>query len=125
MIIFDTLDNLELYLSVKGELRHVIDIMDRSLPYDQVVGVYKCPENDKVTYKIDAYLSGKGFDSKLEDGKLSLEIVLEGESLSSVDGNSVFVMTPGRFLITSDEHEVRRGLIRNLPVSVKSVVFSY
>ena len=126
MIIFDTLDNLELYLSVKPELRHVIDIMDRSLPYDQKPGSYECPENKDVRYEVKAYLTkADGYVPPLSEGKLNLEIILEGESVTSIDGDNVFRMAPGRFLITDGSQPLKRGMTQNLPVSVKSVVFSY
>ena len=125
MIVFDTLDNLELYKPIKAELQHVIDIMDRSLPYDQTPGEYKCPENDKVSYKVDAFLTGKGFEYEPVREKLTMEIILEGEGLTTLDGENVFSMAPGRFLLYSDEYKVRRGVLKTLPFSVKSVIFSF
>lgn len=125
MIVFDTLDNMELYRPLKAELQHVIDIMDRSLPYDETPGDYKCPENDKVTYRVDAFLSGKGFEYLPAEGKLTMEIVLEGESLTTLDGDNVFSMAPGRFLLYSDGYKVKRGVEKTLPFSVKSVIFSF
>lgn len=125
MIVFDTLDKLEDYVGLRSGLGHVIDVMDRSLPYDEGPGEYMCPEDEKVTYKVDAFLSGKGFELVPKQGMFTLEIILEGECLTSIDSDNVFSMAPGRFLLFSDEHKIKRGMTKNLPVSVKSVVFTY
>lgn len=125
MIIFDTLDNIELYLKISDKFIHVITVMDRSLPYDQGVGKYKCPECEEVAYEISAYpTTDKGRVEIPSEKEFSLEIVLEGEAVTSINGN-VFVMSPGRFLLSSNEKDIKRGITRNIDKSVKSVIFRF
>ena len=90
MIVFDTLDNLELYQGISDKILRVITIMDRSLPYDQGPGHYKCPEDDSVIYEIEAYPTT--FNGKREipsEKEYSMEIVLEGEAVTSIDEDNV------------------------------------
>ena len=126
MIVFDTLDNLELYQGISDKILRVITIMDRSLPYDQGPGHYKCPEDDSVIYEIEAYPTT--FNGKKEipsEKEYSMEIVLEGEAVTSIDEDNVFVMAPGRFLLLKGEVEIKRKMTRNIEKSVKSVIFRF
>ena len=126
MIVFDTLDNLELYQGISDKILRVITIMDRSLPYDQGPGHYKCPEDDSVLYEIEAYPTT--FNGKREipsEKEYSMEIVLEGEAVTSIDEDNVFVMAPGRFLLLKGEVEIKRKMTRNIEKSVKSVIFRF
>lgn len=126
MIVFDTLDNLELYLGISDKIGHVITVMDRSLPYDQGVGKYKCPENEDVSYEIETYpTTNTGRREMPNEKRFSMEIVLEGEAVTGIRGESVFVMAPGRFLLLCDEDDVKRGMTRNIDKSVKSVIFRF
>lgn len=125
MIIFDTLSQLESYEGAVKEIRTVIDVMDRSLPYDQGDGRYETPEKSSVSYSIDSFLtSDRGFESERWEGRRVLEIVLSGDALISVDG-SVFRLQPGRFLVYSGDAAVRRGLSYTLPEHVKAVRFIF
>lgn len=126
MIVFDTLDNLELYQGISDKILRVITIMDRSLPYDQGPGHYKCPEDDSVIYEIEAYPTT--FNGKREipsEKEYSMEIVLEGEAVTSIDEENVFVMAPGRFLLLKGEVGIKRKMTRNIEKSVKSVIFRF
>lgn len=126
MIVFDTLDNLELYQGISDKILRVITIMDRSLPYDQGPGHYKCPEDDSVLYEIEAYPTT--FSGKREipsEKEYSMEIVLEGEAVTSIDEDNVFVMAPGRFLLLKGEVGIKRKMTRNIEKSVKSVIFRF
>lgn len=126
MIIFDTLDNLELYQGISDKILGLITVMDRSLPYDQGPGRYTCPEDDKIVYEIDAYPTTR--EGRLEmpsEREYSMEIVLEGESVTSVGSDNVFVMAPGRFLLMKGETGVKRRMTRNIYKSVKSVIFRF
>lgn len=126
MIVFDTLDNLELYQKISDKTLRVITVMDRSLPYDQSIGKYRCPEDDEVLYEIDAYpTTAQGRREMPSEKQYAMEIVLEGEAVTSVAGKDVFVMSPGRFLLTKDESDVKRGMTRNIERSVKSVIFRF
>ena len=125
MIVFDTLSELESYEGVFSEIRTIIDVMDRSLPYDQGAGRYDTPEKSDVSYIIDEFLtSQRGFPAETHDGNLVMEIVLEGEELISVSG-SVFRMETGRFLIYSGSDKVQRALMYSLPVHTKAVRFIF
>ena len=125
MVVFDTLVELESYEGVFPEIRTIIDVMDRSLPYDQGKGEYDTPEKSNVRYIIDTFLtSDKGFDGSGTDGKRIMEIVLEGDEILSIDG-SVFRMQPGRFLIYSSESTVKRGVSYALPEHTKAVRFVF
>lgn len=124
MIVFDTLDKFELYNPIFSKLVHVIDVMDRSLPYDQVPGEYRCPEDDQVQYKVEAFLSSnEGLRYKTGKGDTFVEIMLEGEAITSLDGDNVFKLIPGRFLLYTSGYEVHSHVCANLPVACKSVLF--
>ena len=123
MMAFDTLDNLEGYTSLSSHLTSLIDVLDRSLPYDQKVGRYVYPDDEGVEYEVSAFLTGSGFSKALEMDKTYVEITLEGESVSSV-GESVFRLLEGRFLLLKGEGEIKRGISPDLPKSVKSVLFT-
>ncbi len=126
MIIFDTLDNLELYQKVSSKFIHVITVMDRSLPYDQGLGKYKCPEDESVSYEINVYpTKDRGYVEMPWEKEFSVEIILEGEAITSVGDGNVFVMSPGRFLLICGEDGVKRGMTRNIDKSVKSVIFRF
>ena len=124
MIVFDTLSQLESYEGVFPEIRTIIDVMDRSLPYEEGDGKHKTPEESNVSYIIDTFLtSSKGFESDLEDCSV-MEIVLEGDEIVAIDG-SVFRMQPGRFLLYSASRSVKRGLSYSLPEHTKAVRFIF
>lgn len=125
MIVFDVLSELESYVPAVPDLKHVITIMDRSLPYEKGTGVYACPESEKVSYRVDSYMtSTKGVELTVEKGTEAVVIALDGEEMvSSAAGDEVFILTEGRFLLLS-EGTYKRGTAVNLPSSVKDVVFT-
>ena len=125
MIVFDTLSELESYEGVFSEIRTIIDVMDRSLPYEQGDGRYDTPEKSDVRYIIDSFLtSDNGFEAEKHSGKNVMEIVLEGDEIVSLEG-SVFRMQPGRFLLYSGDAQVKRGLSFTLPEHTKAVRFIF
>ncbi len=126
MIIFDTLSELESYLPAVPLLKHVITIMDRSLPYEESVGEYVCKEEAAVTYQVDAFLtSDKGVSFTVSHGKQAVLIALEGEEIvSSEDSQSAFVMSEGRFILLGEGH-YKKGMTRSLPEAVKDVIFTF
>lgn len=82
-MIFDTLDNLELYAPLLPEMQTIIEVMDRGDVYDGKAGTYKTP-NPKVSYEILEYLTdrdGKDYQSKKKESEV--DIVLEGGELVS------------------------------------------
>ncbi len=125
MIVFDTLSQLESYEGVFPAIRSIIDVMDRSLPYDQGPGSYETHEKSDTSYIIDAFLtSDKGFPATGGGDKNVMEIVLEGDEIVSVDG-SVFRLQPGRFLIYRGNADVKRAVSYALPEHTKAVRFIF
>ena len=121
MIIFDTLSQLETYLSSVKLMNHVISIMDRSLPYEAEDGFYE----ESVTYTVSSALTSRnGFPFTVEKGSLCVIIALEGEEIvSSLDSSMAFVLSEGRFLLLS-EGEYKRGVMTTLPGNFRDVRFS-
>ena len=124
MTVFDTVDQLESYLSAFPYLQHVIDILDRSLPWEKGNGFYSCEENSEVTYTVSsAVSSAHGYAFEVAEDSLAVIVTLEGEQLvSSPDSFSVFVLSPGRFVIL-DQGTWKRGVSPNLPSAFSDVVF--
>ena len=123
MLIFDVLDQLETYSSVIPHMDDVISVMDHSKPYDDDIGEYKCREKGETKYKVSAHLSSeKGFPGETFPSHTVLEIVLEGEEMVSLN-NSVFKLSPGRFLAYSGASEIKRGVMCSTPVAFKTVRF--
>lgn len=126
MIVFDTLSELESYENSFHELRNVIEIMDRSLPYNQGEGSYVCPENKAVTYDVEMVMTGdKGVLLKVPSGKKAVVITLEGEMVAAtLSSDRVFILSEGRFLLVG-EGEYRVALSTNLPTEIKYTVFMF
>ena len=123
MLLFDILDKLENYTSVIPHMDRVIDIMDHSKPYDDDVGEYSAGGDGSVKYIVSAHLSSvSGFEGERREGKLILEIVLEGDEIVSVDG-SVFRLSPGVFLVYDGGAKIKRGIASSFPVAFKTVRF--
>ena len=82
-MIFDTLDQMEMYIPVLPALRVIADTMDHDELYDKAPGKY--PTRDpKVTYTISEYMSGtadKPFEYHLEH--TDVMVVLSGQELLS------------------------------------------
>ena len=123
-MVFDVLSQLESYQNTFSEIQNVIDIMDRSLPYDQKEGTYVCPENSNVSYSVSTILtSDKGILLKVD--KKAIVITLEGEMVvSSKDVDKVFILSEGRFILV-DEGEWRICMSSNLPTNIKYCVFTF
>jgi len=125
MIIFDTLSELESYECLVKDLRHVITIMDRSLPYGSSDGVYSCAEKSDVKYAVSTSCTspkGEGFEAG-ESGAKAI-VTLDGEQIvSSEDGNNVFILSEGRFLLVT-EGKWKMSVISDSPRTVRSVVFT-
>lgn len=125
-MVFDILSELESYENSFPEIRNVIDIMDRSLPYEKGEGTYNCPENDRVTYSVNEILtSDKGISFNVEANHSALIITLEGEQVvSSNDVDKVFILSEGRFLLLN-EGFWRIAMTPNLPAQIKYCVFNW
>lgn len=125
-MVFDILSELESYENSFPEIRNVIDIMDRSLPYEKGEGTYSCPENDRVTYSVNEILtSDKGISFNVEANHSALIITLEGEQVvSSNDVDKVFILSEGRFLLLN-EGVWKIAMTPNLPAQIKYCVFNW
>ena len=125
-MVFDILSELESYENSFPEIRNVIDIMDRSLPYEKGEGTYSCPENDRVTYSVNEILtSDKGISFNVEANHSALIITLEGEQVvSSHDVDKVFILSEGRFLLVN-EGVWRIAMTPNLPAQIKYCIFNW
>lgn len=125
-MVFDILSELESYENSFPEIRNVIDIMDRSLPYEKGEGTYSCPENDRVTYSVNEILtSDKGISFNVEANHSALIITLEGEQVvSSNDVDKVFILSEGRFLLLN-EGFWRIAMTPNLPAQIKYCIFNW
>ena len=125
-MVFDILSELESYENSFPEIRNVIDIMDRSLPYEKGEGTYSCPENDRVTYSVNEILtSDKGISFNVEANHSALIITLEGEQVvSSNDVDKVFILSEGRFLLLN-EGFWRIAMTPNLPAQIKYCIFTW
>ena len=123
MLLYDILDKLENYTSVIPHMDRVIDVMDHSKPYDDECGEYSAGGDGSVMYVVSAHLSTPtGFEGERREGKLILEICLEGDEIVSVDG-SVFRLSPGVFLVYNGGAKIKRGIASSLPVAFKTVRF--
>ncbi len=83
-MLFDTLDNLEMYVPALPKLRKVIEILDRGMPYEQEVGRYTTDDPD-VTYTISSYMTSlepKQFESHRVN--TDVQIILEGQELMAL-----------------------------------------
>ena len=125
-MVFDILSELESYENSFPEIRNVIDIMDRSLPYEKGEGTYSCPENDRVTYSVNEILtSDNGISFNVEANHSALIITLEGEQVvSSNDVDKVFILSEGRFLLVN-EGVWRIAMTPNLPAQIKYCIFNW
>ncbi|MFA6891785.1 MAG: YhcH/YjgK/YiaL family protein [Sphaerochaetaceae bacterium] len=145
-MLFDTLDNLELYLSILPELQTVIEVMDKGEVYEMKNGSYST-KNQEVSYNIVSYLSG-GQDDRYEAHRKTtdLEILLEGEELMSLtwreavkdatpydavkdvcfcDGDPLVVVhaAVGRFCVFFPGEPHRTGVPVVNPLQCRKVVF--
>ncbi len=122
MILFDVLDVLEQYVSLHPMMQNIITILDRSLPYEQADGVYKCPELEALTYKIETFVTSSGIKMEKREGYYTLEITLRGDQLISYsEPEAVYHLSVGRFLFTDQSY--KRAIAPNLNSEIKTVQF--
>ena len=126
MTLFDTLGQLETYIPVFPDMAHVVSVMDRSLPYDNKDGSYKCPECERVGYTVQSALtSTHGFPFTVREGEKALLIALDGQEIvSSLDSKSVFVLCEGRFVLLGPG-DWKRGVATDLPSPFRDVIFHF
>jgi beta-galactosidase beta subunit len=123
-MLFDVLDKLEWYEKLYPSIGTVIDIMDRSLPYEDENGSHTV---DGITYTVQTYVSKA--DATIEIASVPcMHIVLEGEEIIALEDEgkpSVVVMaTAGRFVLFSQGEQYKRALHNGSPHTVKKVIFT-
>lgn len=145
-MVFDTLDQLEMYIPILPALRLVADIMDHDDLYEMAPGSYKTKDS-KVTYSVSEYMSSatdKPFEFRKDLSEV--HIVLKGQELMSTTWRelknqsesydakadigffqaspiSVLQATQGRFAIFFPGEPHKTGVSAGEPGLVKKVVF--
>ncbi len=146
-MIFDSLDNLELYLPLIPRMRSVIDVMDRGEVYEMECGSYQS-KDPHVRYLISSYeTESKEKPYEVHHKATDVEIMLKGEELMSVswreavkdadapydkDGDVqhttgepliVWHAAPGRFALFLPGEPHKGGVAIGLPSKVKKITF--
>lgn len=122
-MLLDLLDHLEWYLKLHPLLQRVIDILDRSLPYEMGIGIY---QQDGLEYEIQKYVTSTS-GQLCEPKGTELHVVLEGEELVSLQrqGEPVVVspLTTGMFLLLQKHEHYRHQQTLGEGLAVKKVIF--
>ncbi|WP_320130318.1 hypothetical protein [uncultured Sphaerochaeta sp.] len=123
-MIFDVLDNLEWYQKQYPSVARLIDIMDRSLPYEDADGTY-CV--DGIEYAVSSYISHS--DGPIEEASFDcMHIVLEGEEMIALEEEGipsvVALAIPGRFILLEKGEHYKPSLQNGVPQQVKKVIFT-
>lgn len=82
-MVFDTLDQLEMYIPILPQIRLIADIMDHDNLYEMPCGSYKSKDSH-VTYTISEYMTSdvdKPFEFRKDHSEV--HIVLSGQELMS------------------------------------------
>ncbi len=123
-MLFDVLDNLEWYRALHPQMQGIIDIMDRSLPYDDLPGTYTV---QGITYKVMTYTTSEHAVLQTAE-EAQLHIILEGEELFSLQQEGkvcvVSQITTGMFVLVRAGETYSHQQNRNSAVAVKKVVFT-
>ena len=122
-MLIDLLDNLEWYRPLHPHIQAVIDIMDRSLPYEDVAGQHSV---DGLGYEVLSYVTGN--EGSLQTaGERQLHVVLEGEELISLQDEKqplvVAHLTTGSFVLVAKGETYRHQQVLNGACAVKKVIF--
>jgi len=145
-MIFDTLENLEMYIPVLPQLKTIAEAMDHDNVYELEKGKYKTPDS-KVSYEVLEYVSSSS-DKPFEFHKNTtiVEIVLSGCELMSTTWRelkdqaevfdkktdtgifpcepvSVLQATQGRFAVFFAGEPYKTGISYADNVPVKKVIF--
>lgn len=145
-MVFDTLDQLEMYIPVVPKLRLIADIMDHDDLYEKECGSYTTKDPD-VTYTISQYMTtsgGKQFE--FHKDHTDVQIVLKGQELMSTtwrelknqcetfdakgdvgffqaEPTTVLQATQGRFAVFFPGEPHKSGISAGEVSPVKKVVF--
>ncbi len=123
-MLIDLLDNLEWYRALHPAMQTVIDILDRSLPYEDAAGQHNV---DGLGYQVLAYVTDDPGSLQTATER-QLHVVLEGEELFSLqDGNKqpvvVSHLTTGSFVLVAKGETYRHQQVLNGTCAVKKVIF--
>lgn len=145
-MVFDTLENMEMYIPLTAKLRTVIDAMDHDDVYNLPRGKYKTPDPD-VSYEVATYTTSVA-DIPFEFHKKTtiVQVVLDGSELVSTtwrelkdqtqvfdDKNdtgffvaepiSVFTACKGRFSVFFPGEPFKSGVACGNPENIRKVTF--
>ncbi len=145
-MVFDTLDQLEMYIPILPALRIIADTMDHDELYDKPCGSYST-KDPNITYKISEYMTSAA-DRPFEFHKdhSDVMIILSGQELMSTSWRelkkqcesfdetkdvgffqaepiSVLQAAQGRFAIFFPGEPHKSGIAAGEPSLVKKVVF--
>ena len=145
-MVFDTLDQLEMYIPVLPSIRLIADIMDHDDLYELPCGTYKT-KDDKVSYTISEYMtSASDRPFEYHTNSSILMVVLKGQELLSTSWRemkkesisydkakgtgffqgepiSVLQATQGRFAVFFPGEPYKSGVAAGESALVKKVVF--
>lgn len=122
-MLIDLLDNLEWYRVLHPDVQTVIDILDRSLPYEDAAGQHSV---DGLGYQVLAYVTNE-LGSLQIAGERQLHVVLEGEELFSLQDEKqpvvVSHLTTGSFVLVAKGETYRHQQVLTSECAVKKVIF--
>ena len=144
-MIFDTLDQLEMYIPLLPALRVVADVMDHDDVYDKEPGTYSTYDK-KVSYTVMEYRTSQSRQFEFHKDHTSVQIVLKGQELMSttwrelkrqcenfnstsdvgfLDAEPISVLqaTQGRFAVFFPGEPYKAGVSYGEPAVVKKVIF--
>ncbi len=144
-MIFDTLDQLEMYIPLLPALRVVADVMDHDDVYEKEPGTYSTYDK-KVSYTVMEYRTSQSRQFEFHKDHTSVQIVLKGQELMSttwrelkrqcenfnstsdvgfLDAEPISVLqaTQGRFSVFFPGEPYKAGVSYGEPAVVKKVIF--
>ena len=144
-MIFDTLDQLEMYIPLLPALRVVADVMDHDDVYDKEPGTYSTYDK-KVSYTVMEYRTSQSRQFEFHKDHTSVQIVLKGQELMSttwrelkrqcenfnstsdvgfLDAEPISVLQAiqGRFSVFFPGEPYKSGVSYGEPAVVKKVIF--
>lgn len=146
-MIFDTLENLELYVPILPQLKTIAEAMDHDNVYDLPAGHYKTPDSNVIydIYEYDTSTSEKPFE--FHKNHTIVQIVLSGNELMSTSWRELkndaigydsktdagfFTAEPlsaiqasqGRFLVFFPGEPFKTGIAVAREEKVKKIIFS-
>ena len=144
-MVFDTLDQLEMYIPLLPALRVVADVMDHDDVYEKEPGTYSTYD-PKVSYTVMEYKTSQSSQFEFHNEHTSVQIVLKGQELMSttwrelkrqcqnfnkasdigfLDAEPISVLqaTQGRFAVFFPGEPYKAGVSYGEPSIVKKAIF--